>query len=186
MNTSKISRRQILEQANGIARSKGIQHLNIRDVAAKCQVSVGSIYNYFPTKSDLVVAVITEFWAQAYTHEDMQNISLDDFFHSYSLLYHKIYGYLKQFEGNWIHQLSLLDSTTKEKGKAMENDYFQNIRKMLMIMLERDQTIPQTRWNENFTKTDFVDFLFENTMIQLQKDVEEPTYLMMILKQILL
>lgn len=58
MNKTITSQEAILCAGKEIVLEKGLQGLNIRDVARRCGVSVGSIYNYFPTKSDLIVATI--------------------------------------------------------------------------------------------------------------------------------
>ena len=55
MNTVVTSREQILGAAKEIAALEGVAQISIRGVAKACGVSVGSIYNYFPTKSELVI-----------------------------------------------------------------------------------------------------------------------------------
>lgn len=185
MNISKISREQIMEKACIITKEKGIHHLNIRELATATKVSVGSIYNYFPTKSQLIIAVVEDFWNHACTHEDLKNMPLDNFYHSYHLLYKKLYAYLQQFQGKWLHQLAVLDDDTKELGRKIEHDYFENIKKMLSIMLEKDLCIRKDIWNDDFSKQLFIDFLFRNTMNELAIGNEDPTFLIEILKKIL-
>lgn len=60
-----ISREQLLKAAKALVLAEGADALNIRRLAAACGVAVGSIYNYFPAKSDLVAAVVGEFWREA-------------------------------------------------------------------------------------------------------------------------
>ena len=45
---------QILEQARTILEKEGCAKLNIRQIAKLSGISVGTVYNYFPTK-DLVI-----------------------------------------------------------------------------------------------------------------------------------
>lgn len=179
MNTIKINKEQIINQAMKLANEKGIENLNIRDLASICEVSIGTIYNYFPSKSDLLLAVVSSFWLQACNHENLKNISLDNFFDGYRLLYRQLYTYLKQFQGHWKPLLQLLDPPAIKQGQALEQDYFQNMRKMLKVLLDKDTVLPHSTWKDGFTKESFVDFLFENTMIQLNKDIEEPDYLIL-------
>ena len=40
--------------------------ISIRSVAAACGVSVGSIYNYFQSKTDLVAATVESIWADIF------------------------------------------------------------------------------------------------------------------------
>ena len=58
MNTIVTSKEQILETSRELIRQQGWTAVNIRTVAAACGVSVGSIYNYFDSKSALVSATV--------------------------------------------------------------------------------------------------------------------------------
>lgn len=58
MNTVVTSREDILKASRELIQRQGWQGLSIRAVAAACGVSVGSIYNYFDSKADLVGAAV--------------------------------------------------------------------------------------------------------------------------------
>ena len=64
MNTVVTSREQILAAARELALSGG--ELSMRAVAARCGIAVGSIYNYYPTKADLTIAVVAEVWQEIF------------------------------------------------------------------------------------------------------------------------
>ena len=53
MNTVVTSKEIILEASKKLIREEGLNSINIRSVASACGVSVGSIYNYFDSKSEL-------------------------------------------------------------------------------------------------------------------------------------
>ena len=54
MNTIVTSKEEILKTSREMIRQQGWSAISIRSVAAACGVSVGSIYNYFDSKSDLL------------------------------------------------------------------------------------------------------------------------------------
>lgn len=66
-NRPVISKEQILDAAYEIATAKGLGALSIRAVAAACGVAVGTVYNSYPTKSDLVNDVVGRFWQRAFS-----------------------------------------------------------------------------------------------------------------------
>lgn len=66
-NRPVISKEQILDVAYEIATTKGLGALSIRAVAAACGVAVGTVYNSYPTKSDLVNDVVGRFWQRAFS-----------------------------------------------------------------------------------------------------------------------
>lgn len=66
-NRPVISKDKILDAAYEIATTKGLGALSIRAVAAACGVAVGTVYNSYPTKSDLVNDVVGRFWQRAFS-----------------------------------------------------------------------------------------------------------------------
>lgn len=62
MNTSVTSRDTILSVSRQFITQNGFGSVNMRAIAAACGVSVGSVYNYFPSKGDLICAVVESMW----------------------------------------------------------------------------------------------------------------------------
>lgn len=51
--------RRILEAASGLFRTQGYDAVRIEDIAATAEVSAGTCYNYFSTKGDLLLAIVS-------------------------------------------------------------------------------------------------------------------------------
>ena len=66
MNHIVTSREEILKVSKNLIIDKGWNSVNIRSVASACNVSVGSIYNYFHSKSDLIGATIESVWCEIF------------------------------------------------------------------------------------------------------------------------
>ena len=62
MNTIVTSKEEILCVSRDLIQKQGWNALNIRTVAKECNISVGSIYNYFRNKSDLITATVESVW----------------------------------------------------------------------------------------------------------------------------
>ena len=62
MNTVITSRENILETCKKIVSNKGLTAINMRLVAKECNIALGSIYYYFPSKDDLLIAIIESVW----------------------------------------------------------------------------------------------------------------------------
>ena len=58
MNNTVTSKDDILAASREIISREGLPAVSIRSVAAACGVSVGSIYNYFDSKAELVGAAV--------------------------------------------------------------------------------------------------------------------------------
>ena len=64
VNTAVTSRQALLAASRAVARRQGLDGLSIRAVAAEAEVSVGSVYNYFSGKAELMAATVEEIWGQ--------------------------------------------------------------------------------------------------------------------------
>lgn len=59
-------RESAVAEARAILESEGYDRLAMRDIAAKCGVAVGTMYNYFESKESLTGSVILEDWQNCY------------------------------------------------------------------------------------------------------------------------
>lgn len=167
MNKVVTSKDELLDTAQQIVFEEGMDKLSIRTLANRVHISVGAVYNYFPSKADLILAIIESFWKKIF-HKDIceqsEQLAFPDF---YTLVYHRLSSHLEDFFSVLLGQLDLLRDNDKEKGKQMEEKYFAHIQKGFLYALCQDQSIPETIWTETFTKEDFVTFVFETMMNDL-------------------
>ena len=54
---------QLLQEAKKQIETGGYSALTIRSVAKNCGVGVGTVYNYFPSKDDLIATYLLEDWS---------------------------------------------------------------------------------------------------------------------------
>ena len=70
MNPMATSKENILQISRKLIQQNGWAGVNIRSVAAACGVSVGCIYNYFESKTDLLSATVESIWSDIFRHPD--------------------------------------------------------------------------------------------------------------------
>ena len=66
MNTIVTSKEDILKNSRELIREKGWAAVSIRSVASACGVSVGSIYNYYDSKAELISATVESVWCEIF------------------------------------------------------------------------------------------------------------------------
>ena len=66
MNPMATSKEEILKTSRVLIQQNGWGAVNIRAVAAACGVSVGCIYNYFGSKTELVSAAVESIWSDIF------------------------------------------------------------------------------------------------------------------------
>ena len=133
-----VDRAAIAEAAYALAEERGLAGLGIRSVAEACGVSVGTNYNYFPTKDDLLVEVIGTFWQRAF-HEDLCLIVEGERFDAFvSRVYAAMSSALAAFRSDWLPQISALSIQGRDEGKMRESATFDHIRAGMRGVLEAD------------------------------------------------
>ena len=73
-----ISKEKILIFSREIVAEEGLNALSIRKLASRCDLAVGSIYNYFPSKDDLLIETIESVWEDIFRIDD-KSLAFDDF-----------------------------------------------------------------------------------------------------------
>ncbi|MGU3650730.1 TetR/AcrR family transcriptional regulator [Mycolicibacterium sp. A43C] len=58
------TRRLLLDAGRGVIAAKGVPGLRIQEVTERADVALGSFYNYFTSKEELVDAIVTEMLAE--------------------------------------------------------------------------------------------------------------------------
>ena len=161
MNKVVTTREELLHTAQEIVFQDGLDKLSIRALAKKHDISVGAVYNYFPSKSELVLAIIENFWKQVF-HQDICEMSSQlPFTEFYEIVYQRLVKHSEAFFSVLLGQLNILKDNDKEKGKQMEQKYMIHIQNGFLYALQQDERIHPSIWNEVFTKEDFVCFLLE-------------------------
>lgn len=59
-------REKAIAETRKVLEEQGYEMLAMRDIAKKCEVAVGTMYNYFPSKEYLTGCVVLEDWTAAY------------------------------------------------------------------------------------------------------------------------
>ena len=182
MNKTITSREAILSVGKEIIVQSGIQGLNMRDIAHKCGVSVGSVYNYFPSKGDLIVATIESVWTEIM--HDSQGCDIRcSFAENVLSLFNNVQKGCKKYPSFFsAHSISVAN-LDKNKGREVMNRYFDHIKKGLLESLHRDQGIRKDVFSNQFTKPDFVDFVFSNIITLLMKEAKSCDFLLEIVRR---
>lgn len=184
VNKTAISQEAILCAGKEIVLEFGLQGLNIRDVAGRCGVSVGSIYNYFPTKSDLVVATIGSIWKDI-----MHSYRTSEDNHSFVGNIQALFLNIQKGSGEYpsffsAHSISAA-AIGKEKGRESMEKCFLHIKKGLLATLNADSGIKGDAFSPSFTKEDFIDFVFSSLMTLLMKQADSCDFLLEVIRRII-
>ncbi len=159
MNKVVTSKEEILKTSRELIQQHGWSVVSIRSVATACNVSVGSIYNYFDSKTDLIGATIESVWNEIFhTPEDT-----DVFQNTLSCvqwIYRRMELGNKQYPGFFtLHSISYLHED-KSDGERRMHEAWNHILKGICEVLQNDPGVRENAFTEEFTAADFSKILF--------------------------
>ena len=91
----------ILRQAKPLMLKSGYEALAMRDVAARCGISVGTLYNYFPSKEALAGGVMLEDWRGVLAQMKAECAAAPGLAQALTSLYEGVMRFSAQYRGIW-------------------------------------------------------------------------------------
>lgn len=184
MNKVVTSRQEIINAGKELASKQGLASISIRQVAAMCGVSVGSIYNYFTDKAELVTALIEAVWKDAF-HRSGDCSSFQSFPACVIWLFDCIRTGTKEYPAFFTTHTVGLDRKDKEEGRQIMGQYFAHMKSGLMLALRADGEVRADIFNESFTESMFIDFVFRNIVGELMQKEQSCDVLLEVIKRII-
>ena len=174
MNTVVTSREEILKTAGDMVKEGTTERISMRGLAKACGISVGSIYNYFPTKNDLMIAVVVELWKEIFC-VPLSNIEGESFLGVVESIAERIRKNKGGNQGFWAeHSFAVGD---KEKGHLVMEEYLGHMRGELLDVLVEDKAARRNVWCEGFSAKAFVEFVVDFLVEDLMRGRERSVFL---------
>ncbi|MCI8654239.1 MAG: TetR/AcrR family transcriptional regulator [Angelakisella sp.] len=184
MNTVVTSKEDILKASRRLIQQQGWSAVNIRSVAAACGVSVGSIYNYFDSKTALVSATVESVWGEIF-HRPENGTVFQDTQACVTWMYRQMEQGSRQYPGFFtLHSLGFMGED-KADGKQRMQQTWQHILDELNSVLRRDARIRAGAFTGQFTAERFADVLFSLMLSALLRQDYDPTALLEIIRRTL-
>ncbi len=184
MNTIITSKEEILQNSRRLIQEQGWAAVSVRSVAAACGVSVGSIYNYFDSKSDLVGATVESVWFEIF-HLPEDDTVFQDTQGCIRWIYERMEQGNRQYPGFFsLHSLAFLREG-KTDGKRRMQKAWQHIQNGLCAVLEQDPKIRPDAFDGQFTAQRFADVLFSLMMSALLRQDYDPATVLEVVRRTL-
>lgn len=150
MNTIVTSKEDILKNSRELIREKGWAAVSIRSVASACGVSVGSIYNYYDSKAELISATVESVWCEIF-HRPQDEAVFQDVQTCVKWMYERMAYGCEQYPGFFtLHSLGFMQED-KADGKRHMQQIWHHILNGLCTVLQQDTKIRPDAFNAQFT-----------------------------------
>lgn len=170
----------ILDLAREMAETTGPDSINIRAIAKKAGIATGTVYNYFPSKDDILLALTREYWEHALT-EMRETIRSGTFYDQLEEIYTFLSKQIRQSAGMLMGSLRNVETIGREQMQSMQ----QVLRAEIIQRMEQDAAIREEVWDDTFTKEQYATFVIRNMTFLLQMKIKDISFFLEIIKRTL-
>lgn len=170
----------LITYAREMGLESGAEAINIRALAKKAGISVGTVYNYFESKDDILLALTEEYWHA--TMVDMRGaIQGESFVEQVREIYAFLRARMQRAGSELMASLRNVEMAGREKMQAMQAV----LRGALMQRMEQDAAIRTDIWSETFTREQYADFILMNLTLLLRMDEPDMDFLLEMMRRTL-
>ena len=182
MNPMATSKENILQISRKLIQQNGWAGVNIRSVAAACGVSVGCIYNYFESKTDLLSATVESIWNDIFHHPENEAV-FQDTLSCVRWMYKQLEYGCQRYPGFFTHHaLGFVQQDTAD-GKQQMQRAWQHILDALCTVLRNDARLRADAFTEEFTVEKFAEILFSLMLSALVRQDFDPSTVLEIVRR---
>ena len=163
MNKNATSREEILRVGKGLLLEGGPDAVSMRAVASGCQVAVGALYNYYPSKGAMLNALIVNIWEDVF--EPFTAVeSYPSFIAAVEALLDAIGTTGARMPGFLQSHALPFASGERAKGRGAMHAYFDVLERHLLRALDEDSNIREGVFENGLSKLEFVTYIMTLTI----------------------
>jgi len=156
-------RETLLDCARVITDAEGPEAINIRVIARQAGVSIGTVYNYFSNKDDMLLALTEEYWKKTLS-EMFEEVTAGSFYGQLEEMFTFLSRRIHSSAGILMRSLSNIEVVGRDRMQSMQEALKENIIQRMRL----DNNVRVDIWNETFTKEQYAHFIIMNMMLHLQ------------------
>ncbi len=173
----------ILDEAKKILYSEGYAKLSMRNISKACGIALGTIYNYYPTKHDLVIGMMADYWNA--NMNKLQSIGSMDcsFYDKLDRIFDQLSGFIKTFREEWLNPGFYAQPDYVKRGSKEEILYVDKLADIIEGILDRE--INAGRIKSRVPSREAARFIMMNFVTIIQMPAFEYPAFKKILKEII-
>lgn len=156
MKPAATSKEEILTACRELIRHQS-GALNVREVAAACGVSVGTVYNYFGSKAELAAAAVESVWYDIFRCEEGCFSNVEE---CIRWLFARLEYGNRQYPGFFTLHAAAFMPAGKTEGKARMTEAWAHMITMLCAVLRQDPGVRPDAFGKDFTPEELAGLLF--------------------------
>ncbi len=182
MNNVATSKEALLDISIRLASEKGFGSLNIRDIAKNGGVSVGCVYNYFPSKASLVAATVEKIWESIFHHASRCGQPAG-FLGCVRWIFDSIRSGSERYPSFFTMHAMSFTARELDDGRQVMNRFFEHMKQGLLKALKDDPDIRKDVFHEGFSESAYVSFVFDNLITLSTKQASSCDFLLELIQR---
>ncbi len=170
----------ILNTAKEILYNDGYNSLSMRNVAKACNIGLGTIYNYYPTKKSLVIEMMTCYWSEFIIKTQTIVKSDNEFYNKLKKIFDDLSIFIKTFKEIWLKPELYANPDYVKDGVEKEDIYIEKL-----VLLIEDILIKENKIKGSITSYELAKFIVLNYITIVQMSTFKYSDFEIILKQLL-
>ena len=184
-NRPSTSKEELLDAAFELACEKGLSGVSIRAVATKCGVAVGTVYNWYPAKSDLISDVIALFWREALKDCMPEAAECGDFVAFCEEVGRRMARAFSKFHDGWLTEIASMRTHDLDAARKREQACFSHIRRGLAIALEKDANVKREKLSDDLQPEAICLLVWDAILASIRRNDESYLTLLTLLREVL-
>lgn len=175
----------ILNKAKKILYDEGYSSISIRKVAKECNIAVGTIYNYFPSKKDLIVEMMVNFWEEYFYNIENVLKTKESIYVKLKNIFYNLSQFIERFRVVWLNDDLYSSPDYIKSGLKKENIYIQKLIRTIEELLKKDMYINDNTSISKFDTYKMASFIVMNFISLVQMPYFDYEFFESILKELI-
>lgn len=186
MKKGATSKEDILRACRKIVARGSLKAVNMRTVAAECQIALGTLYNYYSNKDELLIATVESVWGDIFHgNENLLCNDKDSFPEYVNSIFLSLKKGMDEYPNFFVAHSASIATSQRGKAKSIMDQYFVHMKKGMETVLESDLNVNQACFSAAFTRGDFLDFIINHIILLLVEGKEDCRTLIEIIRKII-
>lgn len=93
---------------------KGYNDFNIRDISKKCDIAIGTVYNYFPSKASLISRIVLDEWDHYLNEMEEDAKQNNNLYDSLSMIFTDLVNFVLKYEDIFASKMVFENSNSND------------------------------------------------------------------------
>lgn len=165
MNHPSTTRAAILEKSRQLIMEQGWSAISIRTLAAACGVSVGAIYNYFPSEAELLLATVDAICADIFRMPAGR--AFDSITDCIRWAYERMADGMARYPGFFVSHAAIFTGEERQQGCAAMLQAWQHMHDQLLRAIASDPRIRPDSFDAHLTREGLTELIFSQMLMYL-------------------